>query len=88
MTPIHLREGSVSSNVGQNYPYTSESGAERAQAVAKIIEAHPELADKIAAETTPLEPSDGRDRWWVFKVPDWLVAVRVSSMTRLATRSI
>ena len=59
----------MSSNVGQNYPYTSESGAERAQAVAAIIEAHPELADKIAAETTPLEPTDGDDRRWVWKCP-------------------
>ena len=59
----------MSSNVGQNYPYTSESGAERARAVAAIIEAHPELADKIAAETTPLEPTDGNDRRWVWKCP-------------------
>lgn len=59
----------MSSNVGQSYPYTSESGAERAQAVAAIIGAHPELADKIAAETTPLEPTDGNDRRWVWKCP-------------------
>ena len=59
----------MSSNVGQSYPYTSESGAERAQAVTAIIEARPELADKIAAETTPLDPTDGSDRWWVWKSP-------------------
>ncbi|MGZ8502190.1 MAG: hypothetical protein ACXWWR_00590 [Candidatus Limnocylindrales bacterium] len=59
----------MSSNVGQSYPYTSESVAERAQAVTAIIEAHPELADKIAAETTPLDPTDGSDRWWVWKCP-------------------
>jgi hypothetical protein len=59
----------VSSNVGQSYPYTSESEAERAQAVAAIVAAHPELAEKIATETTPLDPSDGRERWWVWKCP-------------------
>ena len=59
----------MSSNVGQNYPYTSQSGAERAQAVAAIIETHPELADKIAAETTSIDPTDGNDRWWVWKCP-------------------
>ena len=59
----------MSSNVGQNYPYTSQSGAERARAVGAIIETHPELADKIAAETTSIDPTDGNDRWWVWKCP-------------------
>ena len=31
----------MSSNVGQNYPYTSETEADRAPAVAAILEAHP-----------------------------------------------
>jgi hypothetical protein len=59
----------VSSNVGQNYPYTSESEAERTQAIAAILEAHPELADTIAAETTPLDSTEGLERWWVWKCP-------------------
>ena len=59
----------MSSNVGQNYPYTSESEAERARAIAAIVEKHPELADKIAAETTPLETGVGSERWWVWKCP-------------------
>ncbi|MEA2536346.1 MAG: hypothetical protein QOF11_580 [Chloroflexota bacterium] len=59
----------MSSNVGQSYPYTSESEAERAQAIAAILGAHPELADTIAAETTPLDATEGRDRWWVWKCP-------------------
>ena len=46
----------MSSNVGQNYPYTSESMADREHAVEAVIEAHPELVDEISAETTPLEP--------------------------------
>jgi hypothetical protein len=56
----------VSSNVGQNYPYTSESEADRMTSVSAVVEAHPELADKIAAETTPLEADS---RWWVWKCP-------------------
>jgi hypothetical protein len=56
----------VSSNIGQNYPYTSETEDERAQAIARILAAHPELADKIAAEATPL---DANERWWVWKCP-------------------
>ena len=56
----------MSSNVGQNYPYTSETDEDRARAVAAVVEAHPELADTIAAEATPLE---ARDRWWVWKCP-------------------
>ena len=56
----------MSSNVGQNYPYTSESEAGRAGAVAVAVEAHEGLADKIAAETTPL---DANERWWVWKCP-------------------
>ena len=56
----------MSSNVGQNYPYTSEIEADRATAVAAVIEAHPELAGTIATEATPL---DANDRWWVWKCP-------------------
>ena len=56
----------MSSNVGQNYPYTSETEDERARAVAGILAAHPELADTIAAEATPL---DENERWWVWKCP-------------------
>ena len=56
----------MSSNVGQSYPYTSETEDERAAAIAGIVAAHPELADTIAAETTPL---DEHERWWVWKCP-------------------
>ncbi|MEP6638121.1 MAG: hypothetical protein ABJC39_02130 [Chloroflexota bacterium] len=56
----------MTSNIGQNYPYTSEIEAERGQAIAAILTAHPDLAAKIAAETTPL---DQQDRWWVWKCP-------------------
>jgi hypothetical protein len=56
----------VTSNVGQSYPYSSESESERAAGIAALLEAKAELKDKVAAETTPL---DERDRWWTWKCP-------------------
>ena len=59
-----LRERLVSSNVAQSYPYTSESGAERASVIARLVSERAGLSDTLAAETTPL---DENDRWWVWK---------------------
>jgi hypothetical protein len=59
-------EAQVSSNIGQNYPYTSETEPERKAAVASMLADRADLADKLKAETSPL---DARDRWWVFKCP-------------------
>ena len=56
----------MTSNVGQNYPYTSESEAERAARVASLLAEREDLASKLSAETTPL---DANDRWWVWKCP-------------------
>ena len=56
----------MSSNVGQNYPYSSEADADREHAIATLVESHDGLADKLAAETTPL---DENARWWVWKCP-------------------
>jgi hypothetical protein len=56
----------VTSNVGQSYPYTSESEAERAAAVAALLEAREGLAAKLKAEATPL---DDAARRWVYKCP-------------------
>jgi hypothetical protein len=56
----------VTSNVGQNYPYTSESETERSARVAALVAAREGLAGTLAAESTPL---DAKDRWWVWKCP-------------------
>ena len=56
----------MTSNIGQSYPYTSETEAERAAQIADASAAHKDLAAKIAAETSPL---DTRERWWVWKCP-------------------
>jgi hypothetical protein len=64
----------VSSNVAQSYPYTTETEAERAAAVARAIEQFEGVADKIAAEADPL-PDLGPDepgrphRSWVYVCP-------------------
>ncbi len=56
----------MTSNIGQNYPYTSESEADRAARVAALVEAREGLGDKLNGETTSL---DANDRWWVWKCP-------------------
>jgi hypothetical protein len=56
----------VTSNIAQNYPYTSESEAERSARIAKLVAEREGLADQLAADATPLD--DG-DRWWVWKCP-------------------
>ena len=56
----------MTSNVGQSYPYSSETEAERADRVKAVVEAHEGMADKVAAETTPL---DSNERWWTWKCP-------------------
>jgi hypothetical protein len=56
----------MTSNVGQSYPYSSESEAERSAVVAGLTSAKEDLKTKVADETTPL---DARDRWWTWKCP-------------------
>jgi hypothetical protein len=59
-------EEPVTSNVGQSYPYSSETETQRAARVKAIVDAHEGLGEKIAAETTPLE---AEERWWTWKCP-------------------
>ena len=56
----------MTSNVGQNYPYSSEPETVRAGTISELVAAREGLADRIAAEATPL---DENDRWWVWKCP-------------------
>jgi hypothetical protein len=56
----------MTSNVGQNYPYSSETDGERASRISALVAARAELKDKLAAETSPL---DERERWWTWKCP-------------------
>ena len=56
----------MTSNVAQNYPYTSETDAQRSAAVDRLLAAREGLADQLASETTAL---DANERWWVWKCP-------------------
>ena len=56
----------MTSNVGQSYPYTSETPADRAKAIDALVASREGLADKLKAETTPV---DDKPRWWVWKCP-------------------
>ena len=56
----------MTSNVGQNYPYTSETEAERASAIDALVTSRSELGEQLATEATPL---DDNERWWVWKCP-------------------
>ena len=56
----------MSSNVGQNYPYTSEPEAERAATIARLVSERDGLDAKIGSDATPL---DEHERWWVWKCP-------------------
>jgi hypothetical protein len=57
---------SVTSNVGQSYPYTSETEADRATRIGALVAERDGLSDQLEAETTPL---DSNERWWVWKCP-------------------
>jgi hypothetical protein len=56
----------VSSNIAQNYPYSSETEAERTATVSRTIAGTEGLADKVKADSVELTPED---RWWVWKCP-------------------
>ncbi len=56
----------MTSNVSQNYPYTSEPESDRAATVGRLVSERDGLAATLAAESTPL---DANDRWWVWKCP-------------------
>ncbi|HEY8868701.1 MAG TPA: hypothetical protein VIM30_04875 [Candidatus Limnocylindrales bacterium] len=56
----------MTSNIGQNYPYSSETEADRAARIAELVAQRDDLAATIAAQSTP---PDGEARWWVWKCP-------------------
>ena len=56
----------MTSNVGQSYPYSSETEAERAAKIGLLVEQRQGLSDTISSETTPV---DAHDRWWTWKCP-------------------
>ncbi len=59
----------MSSNIGQNYPYGSESEPERAEAVDRAFAAFDGLRERVASESTPLGEIAPAERWWVWVCP-------------------
>ena len=57
---------SVTSNVAQSYPYSSESESAREATIAGLVATRPGLDSTLATETSPL---DAAARWWVWKCP-------------------
>ncbi len=53
----------MTSNISQAYPYSSETEAERAAAVAATVAAHAELEPAMASDSLPLDPGE---RWWTY----------------------
>jgi len=60
---VEATGGQVTSNLSQAYPYSSETEAERAAAIAAIVAATAGLDATLAAEATPLDASE---RWWTY----------------------
>ena len=63
----------MTSNISQAYPYSSETEAERAAAIAAAVAAHAGLDVTIAGESSPLassapdsSPRDSGERSWTY----------------------
>ena len=56
----------MTSNVGQSYPYMSETEPDREAAIDRLLATRKDLGPKLSAETSPL---DANERWWVWKCP-------------------
>jgi hypothetical protein len=64
----------VTSNIGQNFPYSRESEAQRADAVAAALAGFSGLAERVAAESIPLGEAAPADHgapptWWTWVCP-------------------
>ncbi len=64
----------MSSNVSQNYPYSSESDDQRDAAIKAAFEANEGLADRVASESKPLGevvPAENGApvKWWTWVCP-------------------
>ncbi len=64
----------MTSNISQNYPYSSESDDERSAAVSAAFEANESLEDTVASEASPLgDVAAGENgapvKWWTWVCP-------------------
>ena len=59
----------MSSNVAQNFPYGSETEAERVSAVDEALAAFEGLRARVAAEAIPVGQLPPDERWWTWVCP-------------------
>ena len=64
----------MSSNVSQNYPYSSESDEQRAAAIASAFESNEGLEERVTSESKPLGVvppalNGAPVRWWTWVCP-------------------
>ncbi len=59
----------MTSNVGQNFPYSSETESERIAAVELAVERFSALRESIAKEATPVGETPPDHRWFVYVCP-------------------
>ncbi len=59
----------MSSNIGQNYPYSQETEPERAAAVERALGTFDGLRDRVATNASPLPPAGRDELWWVWVCP-------------------
>ena len=59
----------MSSNVAQNYPYGSETEADRAAAVEAALGGFEGLRARVEAESMPLGEAVADERWWTWVCP-------------------
>jgi len=57
----------VTSNIGQNYPYTSETASQRAAVIDGLVKSRADLGPRLVVETTPV--GDDEEQFWIWKCP-------------------
>ncbi len=78
----------MSSNIGQTYPYSSESEDERAVAVAATVQAHEGLEAQLAEASLPLGPTEPGENGAPIKWLTWVCPKCVTGRLHVAGFSI
>jgi hypothetical protein len=64
----------MSSNISQNYPYSSETELARRASIAEILPRFDGLTARVKAESSPIDSPEFSDvgaptRWWIWVCP-------------------
>lgn len=74
----------MSSNIGQNYPYSSETDEQRSAAVASAFAAHEGLEERVSAETTPLGQNPPAENGAAVKFWTWVCHACIEGRLHIA----